>query len=452
MRFATSRVLRASILALALQPLLTVAQQAAVPPTQAAPPPATQEPSRTFSKEQLDQMMAPIALYPDSLLSQILMASTYPADVADAAKWSKANPNQKGDDAVKAVENEPWDPSVKSLVAFPQVLDTMGGKPDWVQNLGDAFLASSKDVLDSAQRLRAQAQKAGNLKSNEQQTVTVAPDPQTQQTVIQIEPANPQTVYVPAYNPTVVYGTWPYPAYPPYYYPPSPYYYPGAALATGIAFGIGVAAVNSLWGGCNWGHGDVNVNVNKYNNVNVNNKLSSNQTSFKHNSDNRRGVPYGDSKSRQQYGKNVAGDATQRASYRGQDTGRDAQRAQAQKNMESRGMAPANSRGGAGGPGGAGGNAGARPSTGAVGGGNTAGRGGGGAPSAGTSQARGNSDSALKGAGNAGQARQQTDRGNASRASMSQSHGGGGGGGGRSGGGGGGGGGGGRGGGGGGRR
>ena len=106
MRFATSRVLRASILALALQPLLTVAQQAAVPPTQTAAPPATQEPSRTFSKEQLDQMMAPIALYPDSLLSQILMASTYPADVADAAKWSKANPNQKGDDAVKAVEKE----------------------------------------------------------------------------------------------------------------------------------------------------------------------------------------------------------------------------------------------------------------------------------------------------------------------------------------------------------
>jgi hypothetical protein len=196
----------------------------------------------SFSREQLDQMMAPIALYPDSLLSQVLMAATYPADVAEAAKWSKANPNQKGDAALKAVEAQPWDPSVKSLIAFPQVLQTMGEQPDWVQNLGDAFLASSKDVLDSAQRLRNQAQKSGSLKSSEQQNVIVEQEPQTQQTVIRIEPAQPDVVYVPAYNPAVVYGAWPYPAYPPYYYPPAPYYYPGAALATGIAFGVGVAA------------------------------------------------------------------------------------------------------------------------------------------------------------------------------------------------------------------
>ena len=194
------------------------------------------------NQAQLDQMMAPIALYPDSLLSQVLMAATYPADVADAAKWLKANPGQKGEAAVKAVANQPWDPSVQSLVAFPQVLEMMGAQPDWVQNLGDAFLASSKDVLDSAQRLRAQAQKTGSLKSSEQQKVLVEQEPQTQQTVIRIEPANPQVVYVPAYNPTVVYGAWPYPAYPPYYYPPPAYYYPGAALATGIAFGVGVAA------------------------------------------------------------------------------------------------------------------------------------------------------------------------------------------------------------------
>src|SRR6478735_5096159 len=134
----------------------------------------------TFNQAQIDQMMAPIALYPDSLLSQVLMAATYPADVGDAA--------------VRAVENQPWDPSVKSLVAFPQILQTMGEKPDWVQNLGDAFLASSKDVLDSAQRLRARARDSGNLKATEQQTVTV------QQEAITIEPANPQTVYVPLYN------------------------------------------------------------------------------------------------------------------------------------------------------------------------------------------------------------------------------------------------------------
>ena len=196
---ALGRLTRVLVVAVSLLPSMAAAQE-------------------TFSKEQLDQMLAPIALYPDSLLSQVLMAATYPADVADAAKWSKANPNQKGDAAAKAVASQPWDPSVASLVAFPQVIQTMGDKPDWVQNLGDAFLASSKDVLDSVQRLRQQAEKSGNLKTTEQQKIVVeqAPQQPTQQ-IIKIEPANPQVVYVPAYNPTVVYGTWPYPAYPPYY-------------------------------------------------------------------------------------------------------------------------------------------------------------------------------------------------------------------------------------------
>ena len=302
---------------------------------------------QNFSREQLDQMMAPIALYPDSLLSQVLMAATYPADVADAAKWSKANRDQKGDAALKLVANQPWDPSVQSLVAFPQVLQMMGDKPDWVQNLGDAFLASSKDVLDSAQRLRTKAQQTGNLKSSEQQNVIVEQEPQTQQTVIKIEPANPEVVYVPSYNPTVVYGTWPYPAYPPYYYPPAPYYYPGAALATGIAFGVGVAATAALWGNCNWGGGNVNVNVNRYNSVNTNRQLNASQSNFQHNASNRRGVPYRDSASQQQFGKNVGG-ANQRSDYRGRDSAqagtRDAQRQQAQNQLQQRGMDPGQGR------------------------------------------------------------------------------------------------------------
>jgi hypothetical protein len=203
----------------------------------------------SFSQAQLDQMMAPIALYPDALLSQVLMASTYPAEVSDAAKWSKAHPKETGDAAVKAVQSESWDASVKSLVAFPQVIQMMGDKPDWVQNLGDAFLASSKQVLDAAQRLRARAKANGGLESNQQQTVTVQTTTQTQQSVIAIAPANPQVVYVPAYNPAVVYGAWPYPAYPPFYWPAYyPGYYPGAALATGIAFGVGFAAGAALWG------------------------------------------------------------------------------------------------------------------------------------------------------------------------------------------------------------
>ena len=129
--------------------------------------------AKPFTNEQLDQMTAQVALYPDSLLSQLFMATTYPDEFAEAAKWSKAHPDSKGDDAVKLVENEPWDPSVASLVAFPEVLITLGEKPDWVRNMGDAFLAQPEDVMNSVQRLRAQAQKAGNLKSNEQVKVTV---------------------------------------------------------------------------------------------------------------------------------------------------------------------------------------------------------------------------------------------------------------------------------------
>jgi Protein of unknown function (DUF3300) len=398
-----------------------------------------QEAGKTFRAEELDQMLAPIALYPDSLLSQVLMAATYPADVAEAAKWSKANPSQKGDAALKAVESQPWDPSVQSLVAFPQVIQMMGDKPDWVQNLGDAFLASSKDVLDSAQRLRSQAQKSGNLKTSEQQKVVVEQEPQTQQTVIKIEPANPQVVYVPAYNPTVVYGTWLYPAYPPVYYPPPPAYYPGAALATGIAFGVGVAATAALWGGCNWGHGDVDINVNKYNNVNVNRQLNANQTNFQHNAANRRGVPYRDQKSQQQFGKNVGG-ANQRADYRGRDPSRDAQRQQAQSALQQRGMDPGQGRDklrtdpgtreraqGAAQGAGAGGidRDQARAQAQARGGGD---RDQARAQGAGHVQDRPRvQDNAFSGANNPAQTRQQIDRGVASRQAMAQHTGGGGG-------------------------
>jgi hypothetical protein len=373
--------------------------------------------AQPFSKEQIDQLVAPVALYPDSLLSQVLMAATYPADVADAAKWSKANAKMKGDDAVKAVDSQKWDPSVKALVAFPQVLQMMGEKPDWVQKLGDAFLASSQDVLDSAQRLRAQAQKAGNLKTNEQQKIVVDNSQSTQ--VIKIEPVNPQVVYVPTYNPTVVYGAWPYPSYPPVYIPPPPAYYPGAALASGIAFGIGVGITAALWSDCDWHHGDVDINVNKYNNINVHNKINANQTKFQHNGANRRGVPYRDQRSRQQYGKNVPG-ASQREQFRGHDSARDAQRRQAQGTLQQRNMDPARER-----------NQlrndpqtreraqSAARDTGrnqnAIGGD----RGGERRQSA----ARGGTarnDNALRGAGNGAQARQQMDRGNASRQSMGE--------------------------------
>jgi hypothetical protein len=331
-------VVLAVLLMLASLPL--AAQTPPPPPPNAAPPAQAAKPgdaSAPMTPERLEQLVAPIALYPDALLSQVLMAATYPADVAEAAQWSKANTSQKGDEAVKAVDDKNWDPAVKSLVAFPQVIQTMGEKPDWVQNLGDAFLASTKDVLDAAQRLRQRAQSAGTLKTTEQQNVIVDKAPETQQQVIRIESPNPQVVYVPTYNPTYAYGPWPYPAYPPYYIPPPPGYYFGAAITTGLVFATGVAITGALWGGCNWGRGDVNINVNRYNTVNSNRPRQANQTNFQHNAANRRGVPYADAKSREQFGKSVPG-GQERAAYRGNDPSRDAQRAQAKSSLESRGF------------------------------------------------------------------------------------------------------------------
>ena len=315
---------------------------------------------KQFTNEQLDQMLAQIALYPDALLSQVLMASTYPDEFQQAAAWSKANPDAKGDDAVRMVESKDWDPSVASLVAFPEVVVTLGEKADYVKNLGDAFLAQPEDVMNSVQRLRAAAQKAGNLASNEQIKVTVDPTPPLQQaatppattTVVQappvtqtiiIEPAQPQVVYVPQYNPAVVYGVWWWPSYPPFYYPAPPGYWwspVGGAVARGIAWGAGFAVGNALWGGANWGRGDVDINVNRYNNINVNNRIDGggNRSNWSHNTDHRKTSYRGGEGQRQNLQNKAA--STGREQYRGKEGGasRDASRAQAQQAMEKRGV------------------------------------------------------------------------------------------------------------------
>ena len=316
--------------------------------------------SGTFTREELDQMMAPVALYPDALLAQVLMASTYPGDVADAVAWSKAHKDAKGEDAVKQVANETWDPSVQSLVAFPQLLAVLGQDPGWVQKMGDAFLAQPDAVMESVQRLRRQADAAGNLKSNEQQKVTkqaAAPASSTTTTVpagtqtIVIESAEPDVVYVPSYNPSVVYGAWAYPSYPPYYYPPPAYYYPGGAL---LSFGIGVAVGGALWGDLDWGHGDIDIDVNRYNEFNRNTNRERNVNrdgtrgdqisrdgKWQHNAANRDGVPYRDGKSREQYGRQLDG-AGQRDAARGRDPARNAERDRARQSMQQRGFeAPA---------------------------------------------------------------------------------------------------------------
>jgi len=171
---------------------------------------------RTYSQPELDQMLAPIALYPDPLLSQVLMAATYPAEVDQAAAWSRANPGLQGDDAVRAVQYEAWDPSVKSLVAFPQILARMYENPGWTRSLGDAFLRQERHVMDTVQQLRRRAQAAGNLQSSEQMQV------QQQGQVILVQPASSQYVYVPYYDPLIVYGTWWWPAYRPIAWAPWP--------------------------------------------------------------------------------------------------------------------------------------------------------------------------------------------------------------------------------------
>ncbi|HET7524313.1 MAG TPA: DUF3300 domain-containing protein [Burkholderiaceae bacterium] len=430
----------------------TPAPQAAKPPPIAASAPRAAS-SATFSTEQLEQLAAPIALYPDSLLSQVLMAATYPADVAEAAKWSKANKDMKGDAAVQAVQDKPWDPSVQALAAFPQVLQAMGDQPDWVQNLGDAFLASSKDMLDAVQRLRTRAQQAGNLKSNEQQKVIVE-EAAPAQTVIKIEPAQPDTIYVPAYNPTYVYGTWPYPYYPPYYWPPYSYYYPGyypgAAFAAGVFWGVAIGSI--MWGNCNWGGGNININVDRFNQVNHNRQIDRGQNTFQHNAANRKGVPYRDQASRDRYGQGRGG-AEARNNYRGRDPVTESRRQQAQSQLQSRGMDPAQARDalrndpatrqraqqaaqGAGRDLGAGGRdfgGGRQGGAGGAGGrdfGGGTGNIGGGASNIGASrdraQALGGNDHAFRGANNPGQSRQSFDRGSASRASASNFGGGGG--------------------------
>lgn len=297
---------------------------------------------RTFSDGQIDALMAPIALYPDALLAQVLMASTYPADVKAAAAWVKAHPDEKGDAAVNKVEGQDWDPSVKGLVSVPQVLVMMNEKPQWVQDTGDAFLADPKRVMASVQRLRVQAQKAGNLKTTAEQKV--ATETQNGSQVIIIEPAQPQAIYVPVYQPTVVYGSWMYPAYPPYYWAPPPYYYPGANFAAGFIWGAAtVGIVNGIWGNANWGRGDVDINVNRYNNINVNNKInnvSGNRTNWNHDAANRKGVPYANASTRDKYSRPVSKDGGV-ADARGHADGRDAQRDRARDTMASATKDPA---------------------------------------------------------------------------------------------------------------
>ena len=217
-----------------------------------------------FSPQELDQMCAPIALYPDSLLAQVLIAATYPDQVMDADRWLRANPGLRGDALNNALDGMNWDLSVKALAPFPQVLALLAEKPEWTDRLGQAFLAQQADVMDSIQKLRAKAQAAGNLRTTPEQQVVVKDN------AIEIVPANPEVVYIPRYDPAVVYGSWWWPAYPPFVYAPV---FPGVVVGAVGAFGFwGSVAVGPVWGwgwgSWGWGSHDVNINVNR--NININ--------------------------------------------------------------------------------------------------------------------------------------------------------------------------------------
>ena len=257
--------------------------------------------ARTFSQEELDQLLAPIALYPDALLAQILMASTYPLEVVQAHRWAQAHSYLAGDQLQAALQEQTWDPSVKGLVTVPQVLTMMDEKLDWTEKLGDAFLAQQQDVMDTVQRLRAKAQAAGNLSSTPQQTVVIAG------AAIGIEPVNPEVIYVPVYNPAVIYGPWWWPAPPYYWYPPG--YAPGPF----IYFGFGVVVGAAIWGTCDWAHSTVVVNVHDYNTFN---RTTITNPHWAHDVYHRRGVPYKDDAIRREYRRELPG-ADARRDFRG---------------------------------------------------------------------------------------------------------------------------------------
>jgi uncharacterized protein DUF3300 len=268
--------------------------------------------------DQLDALVAPIALYPDELLAQTLVASTYPLEIIQLHQWMAKYPNLKDKALADSVAKQPWDPSVQSMAAVPEVVKRLADDIQWATDLGNAFLAQQGDVMDAVQRMRAKAKANGALESNEQQKV----DTQVveNKTVIVVESTNPEVVYVPTYAPAYVYGPPVYP-YPPIYYPP---YYPGTAF---VSFSVGFMMGAAMWGGscCHAGWGGNNIYINNSNNFNqinhnggrgngrdqVNGGGRGNgaggNNNWQHNPSHRGGAPYGDKGTAGKYGGSARG-------------------------------------------------------------------------------------------------------------------------------------------------
>ena len=274
-----------------------------------------------FTPEQLEQIVAPIALHPDTLIAQILMASTYPLEIVEAARWVQKNSSLKGEKLEEALKGQDWDPAVKSICGLPSVLKQMNDNLDWTQDLGDAFLGQKKELMETVQKMRKKALEAGTLKSTEEQKVSEDGD------IIIIQSASPEVVYVPTYSPTVVYGSaW---SYPSYYYPPmyAPYP-PGAPL---FSFGMGMVWGAAIWGDCDWHGGDVDIDIDHHNEFNRNtdrnpernqrDKSRGDKQKFNHDASHRKGVNYRDSKTAQQFGGKQGSNRVTRDQARGYDRG-----------------------------------------------------------------------------------------------------------------------------------
>ena len=313
---------------------------------------ATTVPAQAAEKippDQLDSLVAPIALYPDPLLAQTLAASTYPLEIIQLQQWLAKNPGLKGKALADAVEKEPWDPSIQALAALPEVVKRLADDIQWTTDLGNAFLAQESDVMEAVQRMRKKAEDAGHLKSTEQQKVETKVI--ENKSVVVIEPANPEVIYVPSYDPMVVWGAPLYP-YPPIYYPPPGYYAAGLAISFGVGMMMG-AFWSGGWGwGCGWGNNNININNNNNfvrngnigggnrNNIGGGNRPSQlpnrgggiggdrgnlggggrGDASWKHNPQHRGGAPYRDRATADRFGGTARGDslANRQASARQQ--------------------------------------------------------------------------------------------------------------------------------------
>ena len=293
--------------------------------------------SEKFSSGQIEQLVSPIALYPDGIAVQILIAATYPLEVVEAARWRTKNASLNGDAFDRALESQDWDPSVESLTHFPDVLQRMSDNLDWTKDLGDAFLGQKDEVLDTVQRMRAKAYESGALKTTKEQVVTR--EVVKEKEIIRVEPADPQVVYVPQYSPEAVYGAPPTPYYPAMYaYPPG-----YVATASLLSFGAGMAVGAAAWGDCDWNNGNVynnyggggggnnqNVNINKNKEKNVDRSRErtrgeGGRQKWEHNPGRRDGVRYRDQTSAKKYGGRdqvASRDCANRDAARGFDRGR----------------------------------------------------------------------------------------------------------------------------------